>query len=88
MPVMPGDRIPAAPMAAAGRLEVVADRTQSRWEWRGWRASRSGHDLPFSSQAERLFGWPLCPETGHPIDAINSESTHGSTWVNRSQIST
>ena len=47
-----------------------------------------GHDLPFSSQAERLFGWPLCPETGHPIDAINSESTHGSTWVNRSQIST
>jgi len=43
---MPGDRIPAAPMAAAGRLEVVADRTQSRWEWRGWRASRSGHDRP------------------------------------------
>lgn len=52
-----------------------------------WR-SQPGHDLPFSSQAERLFGWPLCPETGHPIDAINSESTHGSTWVNRSQIST
>jgi len=50
--------------------------------------SQFGHDLPFSSQAERLFGWPLCPETGHPIDAINSESTHGSTWVNRSQIST
>ena len=33
--------------------------------------ARPGHDLPFSSQAERCSGG-RCPETGHPIDAINS----------------
>jgi hypothetical protein len=74
-------------MSLSGRVETAAvglPRSRAGVNWK----SQSGHDLPFSSQAERLFGWPLCPETGHPIDAINSESTHGSTWVNRSQIST
>ena len=73
-------------MTALGRVETAAvglPRSRAGVNWK----SQSGHDPPFSSQAERPFGWPLCPETGHPIDAINSESTHGSTWVNRSQIS-
>lgn len=79
---MPGDRIPAAPMAAAGRLEVVADRTQSRWEWRGWRASRSGQERNFTFAGNLILKWLFHPKSCY----LAKSSTATSTSVQRAQI--